>query len=164
MRDKDLLQALLRNEPINTLPVTTEQLEFSIILYMLSKFTLRISEILRLEFSQIVEPDLIIIRIAKTNEPYFIYDTDLINNIKSLPYGKRDKVFLTSYKRVYNFILKNYSPEVIRTPNHNRKVTHSYRYKNARRLHQLFKNQDYNKTLLHHKSKESQKYYLNKPK
>jgi len=164
MKQLDLLQRILSNRlEIRDIPVN-EELEISIIMYILSHFNLRICEILRLTNSDVMQPSTIRVRIAKSKQTYIINDDYLCFLIAQLKRSLEQPLFTISYSRLYRYILLHYPSAVLRGISKNRKVTHSFRYVNAKKVNDYFKDVATTRTQLHHSSNSAQSYYLRNPK
>jgi hypothetical protein len=160
----DLLNDILNNSLLIQKLPTNEELELLIIFYLLKKYNLRISEILRLQHSDVLRPNIIRVTISKTNEKFLLYDEYCIKMIDELKYSKEGPVFLVKYNIIHRYICKHHQEFILSGITRNRKVTHSFRYINSKKISEYFKDEATTAKALHHKSFASQKYYLRKKK
>jgi len=136
--------------------------EMQIIIDILSLYNCRISEILNLRKQDFHRNKFVTLHGLKKSNDIILRDRSIVASLIKLASMRSDNIFVfTSYKKVYNFIKKNYSHLINSvTTKHNLKVTHLFRYLAT----ETFNNDDEIKVLLHHNSKKSNHFYINKSK
>lgn len=140
--------------------VARESLEIEVILDLLILYNPRALEILRLVKSDVVQDRFLIIRGAKRSQDIIVRDRELMSKINRLAKKRTDRLFIsTTYGYLYRYIRLNFG-DLIKCidKKKNCKVTHLFRYLNTLGIN----DESSLKALLHHNSKSSQKYYINK--
>jgi hypothetical protein len=136
--------------------------EMPLIVDILLEYNPRCCEILRLRKKDIYNNKLVILPGAKNSQNVVIRDKVLVNRIIQLAKERSDAIFLhTSYIQVYRHFRKFYShlsDQIARKKN--RAVTHAPRYLAVNTI----VDDGALKSVLHHNSKKSNKYYFNKIK
>ena len=128
-----------------------------VILLILSIYNCRISEVLESNWNLFFPGKLLVIKAKKNSNDIVIRDRDILKMIENLPRRHHELIFYgINYYAIYMRIKKDYSHlfEMFRSKK-NRKVTHGFRYLNARLTDDI----EATKTILHHKSKKSQRFY-----
>lgn len=139
-------------------------LQLHLIVYILCKYSFRISEVLNLHRYDLMKPDVIRFIISKSKHHIIIHDEFLYNHLLITVNKETKKCFSVNYRAVHSFISKNYDFSIIRNLSKNRRITHAFRYHNAERFKAYFNSTETTQNILHHKSQNSQKYYLRKKK
>jgi len=131
-----------------------------LIIDILSIYNCRISEVLSAEFCNFKSDKRLVLKGKKKSDDIIILDRLLLNRISKLPVLDSRFIFYpTTYRRMYKLIKSNYSQIFARFRNgKNCKVTHGFRYLNCEDIEDV----ETIRTLLHHKSRKSQKYYKQK--
>ncbi len=145
---------------VNRISAFSFRYQCELIISIMRSYCLRVSEVLNLSLSSLFPPDKIIVKISKVNEYFIICNRDLFIQLYSLFSLNSNKSFTVSYKQLYNYIKRNYPKIILRNYKKNNKVTHSFRYIGAKEMYRAFGNEKVIKSLLHHKTISSQKYYL----
>lgn len=131
-----------------------------IIIEILQIYNCRISEVLNAKFSNFKPQKRLVLIGLKKSDNIIVLDRLILKRIEELP--KLDSEFIfypTTYRRMYTLIKTNFSHIFARfRTGKNHKVTHGFRYLNCEDIDDV----ETIRTLLHHKSKKSQKYYKQK--
>ena len=139
-------------------------LEVETIVYLLKNYSFRISECLRIERKDLLPNFQISVKLSKCKDYQIIRDEKLYNTLLFIFSRNNINKFVATYKDVYYYIKKNI-PEYSSIPfGKNTAVTHMFRYINSRKVKHLRDNPKITQAVLHHQSKESQKYYLKEKK
>lgn len=134
-----------------------EQCLFAI--QILERYSLRVSEVLRLSYDCLFPPDTVFIKISKSNHYFEVIDKSFFDTLSKFFDSLPEKKFQITYYNLYKFILKHRQDIILRSVGKTRKVTHTFRYKRAVKLKSLPDNEKKIQASLHHKSIKSQKYY-----
>lgn len=129
-----------------------------------SRYAFRTAEILRLSKSSLHDDFNICVKLAKCDEYTFIRDEELYNKLYSIFSVNNFESFSITYKDYYRYISKYHKEVIIKNLGRNNKVTHSFRYKSAKKLKELTNDKKIIKAKLHHQSIKSQDYYLRNPR
>jgi len=134
--------------------------QFELIYLIQSRYNYRISEVLNLSLESLQNDFNVCVRLSKCQEYSYIRDVEIYPQLLELFTITHNNSFTVTYKNYYHY-LKRVHPEIlIKTAGKNSKVTHSFRYKNARALKSITSNKKIIKAKLHHQSVKSQDYYL----
>ena len=136
--------------------------EFKTVYSLLENYGFRISEILNLSLESLVEPNKIIIKLAKCKDYFVFSDTEKFKILKFIFSQNFDNKFSINYFEFYRWFVKYHSNDIIAEVGKNAKITHSFRYRQAQNFKDCLKNEKQIQALLRHKSKTTQKYYLKK--
>lgn len=139
-------------------------LELECIYYLLKNYQFRISEIMNLSLVNLLHNYKIKVIISKTKDVQIIRDDFLFPLLHKIFSDNKSGTFSVNYYNVLRFIKKNYSNEIIRIKNKRRKITHSYRYREAQTLKDNKQDQKTIASSLRHHSFKSQEYYLDNKK
>lgn len=141
-------------------PIHRESLELEVILELLVIYNPRALEILRLKKGDIVQERFLCIPGAKRSQDIIVRDRELMKKINRLAEKRTDNLFISiSYGYLYRYIRRNFGDSIKSVQKKkNNKVTHLFRYLNT----QGIKSESSLKSVLHHNSKSSQKFYINK--
>ena len=131
-----------------------------IIIEILSVENARISEILDATWNNFFPDKFLILKGKKKSEDIIVRDRIILRHIQQLPRLHNSLIFYpTKYDRMYRMIKRDFSHIFIKFKGKkNFKVTHGFRYQNAR----ITSDQNANKNILHHKSIKTQEYYTGK--
>lgn len=134
--------------------------KLNIIYQILLVYNCRISEILTAKWSNFVENKFLILEAKKKSNNIIVRDRIILKQIKQLPVAHNLFIFaFVNYKNVYNYLIQNNLVNQNKVLlNKNQKITHYFRYQNV----DVNYSDETNKVILHHKSKKSQTFYLNK--
>lgn len=136
--------------------------QFETIFLLQSRFSLRVSEVLRLSLSSLHEDFNICVKLSKCKEYIFIRDEECYIRLLSIFEKSENQTFTILYLDYYRY-LKKYHPEIIlKTKGKNFKVSHSFRYRNLKKAKEFIKDKQALKAKLHHQSVKSQEYYVTK--
>lgn len=138
--------------------------QFELIRKIQNRYSFRISEVLRLNSECLFDDFKIAFQLSKCNDYAIVRDDEIYQELKIIFNKSYNKSFDVSYLSYYNYLIKYFPKLVIRLAGKNNKVTHSFRYRNSRNLFSQIENKKIIQSLLHHKSVNSQTYYLEKPK
>jgi len=129
---------------------------------ILTVYNCRITEILNLTKSYFFLPKFVVLKGLKGSNDIIIRDRLILERLKELSTKRENKIFVNNtYKQVYNFINRNYSYLIGKIEKKkNNKVTHCFRYSAVNNI----TDEQTIKTVLHHNSLKSNKYYTNKIK
>ena len=143
-------------------PLQNDIQEMPLICAILELYNPRIIEILRLRKKDIFQNKFVVLPGAKKSSSVVIRDRELVARIVKLSLERTDVIFIHSpYTKIYRFVRNNYShlSDKIKI-NKNRKITHAFRYLAVANI----LDDNIIKPLLHHGSKKSNKFYINKMK
>ena len=132
------------------------------VIEILHIYNCRISEVLEAEWKNFFPQQFLILRGKKKSENIIITDRLILQAIANFNKSHNRFIFhYVKYKDIYNYLKNTLKGEISRFKKRkNNKVTHYFRYSNVAKLNE----EGYIKTILHHKSVKSQKYYINKSK
>lgn len=134
--------------------------QLNIIHLLLKRYNFRISEILRLNIDSLYTDKNICVKLSKSKDYIFVRDAEIHDLLSVLFKNTHNHSFTVIYKDVHYFLNRYFSNEIISDGKKNRKVTHAYRYYNARNIKSITDNKQIIKASLRHKSIKSQEYYL----
>jgi len=135
----------------------TQSAELALIIEVLTTYNVRISEILNCICENVYENRFVILKASKQSADIIIRDKELLKKFIKLK-ANRTGLLITNvnYQTVYNYIKNTYG-HLFKNfkSSKNNKVTHAFRYLNI-----LDITDDKSiKSILHHNSVKSQKYY-----
>lgn len=137
-------------------------LALSVVVETLIVYNCRVIEVLSCKAENVHPGKYVILKGAKGSNDVIIRDRSLLSQYVLLKEVTNGAMFsLVTYQQVYHFLQSNFGHLVRSLKNgKNNKVTHAFRYIN------IFPTDDEDsiKTILHHKSKRSNKYYKRKKK
>ena len=148
----------------NELVLQNRQAEIEIIHYLLQTYNLRISEVLSIDNKSFISDKFVYIAGKKGSRDYVIRDVVTIQLLTNCLKMNFPNVFTVNYKTIWHYFKRHYSNDIIYLKDHNSKVTHSFRYKNAQLTLNYTQNPRVIQTVLHHNSLKSQTYYIRKEK
>lgn len=128
-----------------------------IAIQILAVYNCRAIEVLRAEWKNFFPGNFLVLKGAKNSNDIIIRDRMILEQINSLPRHDPVKIFSSlTYKYLYKVMKRSFSHLFsFAKTKHNYKVTHGFRYVAAN----IIQDDEATRTILHHKSKKSQKYY-----
>lgn len=131
-----------------------------IIVEILTIYNCRISEVLSANWKNFFPDRFLVLKGKKKSDDIIIHDRIILSKIKNLHPLDPELIFYpTTYKRMHRLVKLQFGHLFASLKEgKNNKVTHAFRYLNAR----LLEDPESIRTLLHHKSKKSQNYYISK--
>lgn len=156
------LNDLVIDKNLNVNLSTSEMLmHYDFIYYLQKHFNFRYADIKQISYNQLL-PDYYISFVISKSKHYIVIRDEFAWTFLNTFFNRNNFCDLkTSYKSYYTFINKYHSETIIRSKKINRHITHSFRYLNVQNANNLKQNKNINAQLLHHKSLNSQSYYLN---
>lgn len=156
------LNNLIVDKSLNTNLSSSEMLmHYDFIYYLQKHFNFRYADIKLISYNQLL-PDFYISFIISKSKHYIVIRDEFAWTFLNTFFNRNNFCDLkTPYKSYYTFISKYHPESIIKSKKINRHITHSFRYLNVQTANNLKQNKNINAQLLHHKSLNSQNYYLN---
>lgn len=131
-----------------------------LIVEILDLYNLRISEVLNLKWSDVIDSKMIYVQASKHSHDTIIRDRQIVQQIIKLHRIDSTYIFKpVTYTQVYTYIKRYLSHRFSKQyDKKNKKITHYFRYKNAQSL----KTKKQVSTMLNHSGQQSARYYNNK--
>jgi len=147
-------------DQLSTIPYLSTQQK--LVLQILQLENCRISEILEAKWKNFFPGKFLILEGKKKSHNIIVRDRQILSSISSLIRLHDELIFYpVKYYQIFRLCLRSLNASVyVKGIDHSRKVTHFFRYQNAR----LTENEQFQTDILHHKSARSRLFYTSQTK